>query len=88
MIKIYCDGNGKFNRGTEPLPENLVDLKNAVIKNNDDVGFAVDPDADRLAIVNEKGETLGEEYTLVLAIEGYIKNKKSKETFVTNLSTS
>lgn len=88
VIKIYCDGNGKFDRGTEPLPENLVDLKNAVIKNNADVGFAVDPDADRLAIVNEKGETLGEEYTLVLAIEGYIKNKKSKETFVTNLSTS
>ena len=88
VISIHCKGNGDFNRGTEPLPKNLTDLRNAVIENSAAVGFAVDPDADRLAIVNEGGKTLGEEYTLVLAAEGYIKTKKSEETFVTNLSTS
>ena len=88
VISIHCKGNGDFNRGTEPLPKNLADLRNAVIENSAAVGFAVDPDADRLAVVNEGGGTLGEEYTLVLAAEGYIKTKKSEETFVTNLSTS
>ncbi len=88
VISIHCEGNGEFKRGTEPLPENLGDLRKTVIKNEAHVGFAVDPDADRLAVVNEKGQALGEEYTLVLAAEGYIKNKQSKETFVTNLSTS
>ena len=88
VISIHCEGNGEFKRGTEPLPENLGDLRKTVIKNEAHVGFAVDPDADRLAVVNEKGHALGEEYTLVLAAEGYIKNKKSKETFVTNLSSS
>ena len=88
VISIHCEGNGEFKRGPEPLPENLGDLRKTVIKNEAHVGFAVDPDADRLAVVNEKGQALGEEYTLVLAAEGYIKNKQSKETFVTNLSTS
>ena len=88
VISIHCEGNGEFKRGTEPLPENLGDLRKTVIKNEAHVGFAVDPDADRLAVVSEKGKALGEEYTLVLAAEGYIKNKQSKETFVTNLSTS
>jgi len=88
VISIHCEGNGEFKRGTEPLPENLGDLRKTVIKNEAHVGFAVDPDAYRLAVVNEKGQALGEEYTLVLAAEGYIKNKQSKETFVTNLSTS
>jgi len=88
VISIHCEGNGEFKRGTEPLPKNLGDLRKIVIKNDAHVGFAVDPDADRLAVVSEKGKALGEEYTLVLAAEGYIKNKQSKETFVTNLSTS
>ena len=88
VISIHCEGNGEFKRGTEPLPKNLGDLRKIVIKNEAHVGFAVDPDADRLAVVSEKGKALGEEYTLVLAAEGYIKNKQSKETFVTNLSTS
>ena len=88
VVRIHCEGNGVFARGTEPLPENLVDLSKAVSQYHADAGFAVDPDADRLAVVNEKGVPLGEEYTLVLAAEGYIKMKDSKETFVVNLSTS
>ena len=88
VTKLYCEGNGEFDRGTEPLPAHLKDLGQAVIDNSADIGFAVDPDADRLAIVNEKGEAIGEEYTLVLAVEGYIKQKNTVETFVTNLSSS
>ena len=60
-----------------------------MVKNhNADAGFAVDPDADRLAVVNEHGEPLGEEYTLVLAADGYINETGKKERFVVNLSTS
>ena len=88
VIKLYCEGNGKFKRGTEPLPENLIDLGKLVLDNNADVGFAVDPDADRLAVVDETGKPIGEEYTLVLAAEGYINNRKKEEIFVTNLSSS
>ena len=88
VVKVFCEGNGQFDRGTEPLPANLDLLSKTVLENDADVGFAVDPDADRLAVVDEKGIPLGEEYTLVLAAEGYIKSKQTKETFVTNLSSS
>ena len=88
VIKLYCEGNGEFKRGTEPLPENLIDLGKLVLDNNADVGFAVDPDADRLAVVDETGKPIGEEYTLVVAAEGYINNRKKGEIFVTNLSSS
>ena len=88
VIEINCEPDGKFTRGTEPLPENLTDLFQAVTSHNADVGFAVDPDADRLAVVNEKGEPLGEEYTLVLAADGYLKETGKNENFVVNLSTS
>ena len=89
VIQINCEANGIFRRGTEPLPENLKDLSNAVINHKADAGFAIDPDADRLAIVDENGTALGEEYTLVVAAEGYITStNKSDEKFVINLSTS
>ena len=88
VVELYCEPNGDFKRGTEPLPQNLIDLSNEVIKNKADAGFAIDPDADRLAIVNEKGIPLGEEYTLVVAAEGYLNEKDKPEKFVVNLSTS
>lgn len=89
VITIHCDPKKEFPRGTEPLPENLDSLCEAVRKNDADAGFATDPDADRLAVVSEKGIPLGEEYTLVLAAEGFLKSgvKKGK-AFVVNLSTS
>ena len=59
VIELNCEPDGNFTRGTEPLPENLKDLCQAVINYDADAGFAVDPDADRLAVVNEKGEPLG-----------------------------
>lgn len=88
VIPINCEPTGNFVHGTEPLPHNLSELSKTVIDNNADVGFAVDPDADRLAVVDENGKPIGEEYTLVLAMEGYIKTTGEKETFVTNLSTT
>ncbi len=88
VIELNCEPDGNFTRGTEPLPENLIDLCQAVINHDADAGFAVDPDADRLAVVSEKGEPLGEEYTLVLAADGYLENIVKSEKFVVNLSTS
>ena len=88
VVELNCETNGDFTRGTEPLPENLKDLQKIVKTHKADVGFAVDPDADRLAIINEKGEPLGEEYTIVLAADGYLKEINQTETFVLNLSSS
>ena len=88
VIELNCEPNGNFTRGTEPLPENLLNLSQMVKKHHAHVGFAIDPDADRLAIVNEKGEPLGEEYTIVLAADGYLKEMNQIEKFVLNLSSS
>ena len=88
VVAIHCNGNGQFDRGAEPLPENLGDLRKAVLENNADIGFAIDPDADRLAIVNDYGNPIGEEYTLVLAAESYLKQTGKPDSIVTNLSTT
>ena len=88
VIKMYCKNNGKFPRGTEPIPSHLKDLSKSVVVNNADIGFATDPDADRLAIVDNLGNPIGEESTLVLALESYLKYYKNSQKIVTNLSTS
>ncbi|MBN2174912.1 MAG: phosphoglucosamine mutase [Bacteroidales bacterium] len=83
---LYCDPNGRFPHNPEPLPENLGEICEVVRKNGDDVGFVVDPDVDRLAIITEKGEMFGEEYTLV-AVADYILQHKKGNT-VSNLSST
>ena len=88
IVKIHCVNNGKFPRGTEPIPSHLEDLSKAVVYHKADIGFATDPDADRLAIVDNNGNPIGEELTLVLAVESYLKYFKDSQTIVTNLSTS
>jgi len=88
VIPINCNPSGDFIRGAEPLPKNLRMLSETVLKTEADIGLAIDPDADRLAVVSNKGMPIGEEYTLALAADGYIKEKQSEETFVINLSTS
>jgi len=88
VIELNCEPDGNFTRGTEPLPENLNDLSQMVVNHKADAGFAIDPDADRLALVDETGKPLGEEYTLVIAADGYLKETQSVEKFVVNLSTS
>lgn len=88
VVKINCDFSGKFARGPEPLPENLHMLTNAVNENGCDVGFATDPDGDRLAVMDEVGNPLGEEYTLVIALDDFLRSADSPQTVVTNLSTT
>ena len=88
VVKIYCDNDGTFPRGTEPIPSHLEDLSKAVTENNADIGFATDPDADRLAIVDNHGKPIGEESTLVIALESYLKYYQDSQKVVTNLSTS
>ena len=86
VITINCNGNGDFTRVPEPLAENLNELEQKVINVGADVGFATDPDGDRLSIVSNNGNAIGEEYTLVLAVKNYLNYQKS--IVATNLSTS
>lgn len=88
IVKIHCNNDGTFPRGTEPIPSHLEDLSKTVINHKADIGFATDPDADRLAIVDNHGEPIGEESTLVLALESYLKYYQDSQKVVTNLSTS
>jgi phosphomannomutase len=86
VIPINVTPDGSFPRPAEPVPENLGDLCDAVKKHGADVGFAQDMDADRLAIVNEKGIPIGEDYTLVLATL-YVLGREPGPV-VANLSTT
>ena len=86
VFEINCEPHGNFAHNPEPLPENLTDLIGAIKENKADVGFAVDPDVDRLAIICENGEPFGEEYTLV-AISDYVLSHTLGNT-VSNLSST
>ncbi|MFW5872667.1 MAG: phosphoglucosamine mutase, partial [bacterium] len=86
ICELYCEPNGLFPHNPEPLPENLKDISNLMKAQGADVGFVVDPDVDRLAIINEDGTMFGEEYTLV-AVADYILSNKIGNT-VSNLSSS
>ncbi len=86
VTMINCKPDGIFPRGAEPLPENLAQLSEAVMKNGADIGFAQDPDADRLAIVDEKGKPLGEEYTVTMVTDHLLLKEKGR--VVVNLSTT
>ena len=86
VITMNCSGDGDFSRKPEPLAENLDALEQKVLEVGADIGFATDPDGDRLSIVSNKGKAIGEEYTLVLAVKNYLNFQESM--VVTNLSTS
>lgn len=86
IIELYCEPNGYFPHNPEPLPEHLRDLSEVVVKNKADVGFTVDPDVDRLAIINEDGTMFGEEYTLVAVADYILKNNPGNT--VSNLSST
>jgi phosphomannomutase len=89
VIEVNCIPDGYFPHTPEPLPENLVDLLEAVKSSKADVGLAVDPDADRLAVCDEKGNYLSEEYTLVMAAETVLSQCPLPDPIVvTNLSTT
>lgn len=86
VIKLYCEPTGDFPHNPEPLPENLADISALVKDKKADVGFVVDPDVDRLAIVCEDGSMFGEEYTLV-AVSDYVLSNTPGPT-VSNMSSS
>jgi len=85
-VELYCEPNGEFPHNPEPLKEHLGDICKLVVKEGADFGIVVDPDVDRLAFIDEKGEMFGEEYTLV-ACADYVLSENKGNT-VSNLSSS
>lgn len=84
--KLYCEPNGQFPHNPEPLPEHLTDISSLMKQTKADVGFVVDPDVDRLAIIAEDGSMFGEEYTLV-SIADYVLQHTPGNT-VSNMSST
>ena len=89
---IHLETDGEFPRAPEPVPENLGELAGLVRRSGADLGFAVDPDGDRLAIVDERGEPIGEDYTLAFAVRAVLGGEhgtgNGNRVVVCNLSTS
>ena len=86
VIELYCDPTGDFPHNPEPLPQHLTEISEVMVREKADVGFVVDPDVDRLAIVCEDGSMFGEEYTLV-AVADYILSRTPGNT-ASNLSST
>lgn len=86
VVELYTKPDGHFPHNPEPLPEHLTEISNLLKDGKADVGFVVDPDVDRLAVICENGEMFGEEYTLV-AVSDYVLSKTPGNT-VSNLSSS
>lgn len=86
IVRLNCEPTGRFEHNPEPLPEHLIETCRRVKEAHADVGFAVDPDVDRLAIICENGDFFGEEYTLVSVAE-YVLSQVAGNT-VSNLSSS
>ena len=88
---INLEADGRFPRPPEPVPENLGELGELVRQSGADLGFAVDPDVDRLALVDERGHPIGEDYTLAFAVRAVLDRRSTDAqipTVVVNLSTS
>lgn len=86
VVKLNCEPTGEFAHNPEPLPEHLTEISEVIRREKADLGIVVDPDVDRLALVNEDGSMFGEEYTLV-AVADYILSQGVGNT-VSNLSSS
>ena len=86
VVAINMEPDGRFPREPEPIAENLGELERLVKESGADIGFAVDPDVDRLALVSDRGRAIGEDYTLALAAKVVLKHRRGP--LVTNLSTS
>ena len=86
VVKLNCEPNGHFAHNPEPLPQNLTEISEVIVREGADLGVVVDPDVDRLALVNEDGTMFGEEYTLV-AVADYILSHTKGNT-CSNLSSS
>ena len=86
VICLNCEPTGEFAHNPEPLPENLTEISAAVVREKADLGIVVDPDVDRLALVNQDGSMFGEEYTLV-AVADYVLSRTPGNT-ASNLSST
>ncbi|MDU1904442.1 MAG: phosphoglucosamine mutase [Dysgonomonas sp.] len=86
VVELNCDPTGDFAHNPEPLAENLTEISSLMKSNSLDLGIVVDPDVDRLALIDEKGNMFGEEYTLV-AVADYVLKHTPGNT-VSNLSSS
>jgi phosphomannomutase len=86
VTAINLETDGRFPRSPEPVAENLGELEALVKKSGAEIGFAVDPDVDRLALVSNEGRAIGEDYTLALAAKLVFRHRDGN--MVTNLSTS
>ncbi|HEV8401131.1 MAG TPA: phosphoglucosamine mutase [Gemmatimonadales bacterium] len=88
VAAINLEPDGHFPRAPEPLPEHLKQLGALARRHKADVGIAVDPDVDRLALVDERGKAIGEDYTLAFAVRAVLGQRGKGKTVVCNLSTS
>lgn len=93
VVRLFCDGSGQFPHTPEPLPQNLGQLCEAVREHSADIGIAVDPDADRLVLIDEQGAPVGEEYTITQAADFMLRwnsenGDQSGQKVVVNLSTT
>jgi phosphomannomutase len=75
VVKMKCEVSGVFQHTPEPVPENLTDLAARVAASHADLGIAVDPDVDRLVLINERGEPYGEEYTIATAVDFVLQHR-------------
>ncbi len=91
-VKLNCEPTGDFAHNPEPLPQNLVQLRETVVRTHADLGVSVDPDVDRLALICENGEPFVEEYTLVSVADYLLERAKERGVrplrTVSNLSSS
>ena len=93
VIRLFCDGSGIFPHTPEPIPQNLGLLCDAVREGSADAGIAVDPDADRLVLIDERGKPFGEEYTITQAADFILSWKREQnageaQAVAVNLSTT
>ncbi len=86
VCELNCEATGNFAHTPEPIPQNLTQISDFMAQGKADVGFVVDPDVDRLAIICENGQMFGEEYTLV-SVADYVLSQKVGNT-VSNLSST
>ena len=88
IIHINEKPNGIFDRNPEPKTENIKDVEKIVLEHSADLAFITDPDGDRLAIIDNKGQVIIEENTLVLCTDEFLNKTQNKNSVVTNLSTT
>ena len=90
VIPLFCDNSGIFPHIPEPIPQNLYQLSQAVPKHQADFGIAIDPDADRLVLIDEHGIPIGEEKTIALSVKSLLSfvDINNTHSVVVNLSTS